>query len=49
MIYYILYHIYLVYDIMHAYIYVHHRTLRGLQNDQLPTLQPGTRSRISAR
>ena len=37
----------------HAPIYIdrsfYHRTLRGLQNDELPTLEPGTRYRISAR
>ena len=32
-----------------VYIYFYHRTLRGLQNDELPTLEPGTKSRISAR
>ena len=32
------------------YIYVlYHRTLSALQNDELPTLEPGTSSRISAR
>ena len=32
-----------------VYIYFYHRALRGLHNDKLPTLEPGTRSRISAR
>ena len=32
-----------------VYIYFYHRTLSALQNDELPTLEPGTRSRISAR
>ena len=30
-------------------IYFYHRTLRALPHDCLPTLEPGTRSRISAR
>ena len=33
----------------YIYIYFYHRTLRGLQNDELPTLEPGTRSRVSVR
>ena len=34
-----------VYPYIHICIKYYHRTLRGLQNDELPTLQPGTRSR----
>ena len=30
-------------------VYFYHRTLRGLPHDELPTLEPGTRFRISAR
>ena len=30
-------------------IYIYHRTQRELLHDELPTLEPGTRSRISAR
>ena len=32
-----------------TYIYFYHRTLSALPHDCLPTLEPGTRSRISAR
>ena len=31
------------------YIYFYHRTLSALPHDCLPTLQPGTRSRVCAR
>ena len=32
-----------------VYIHSYHRTLRGFPHDELPTLEPGTRSRISAK
>ena len=34
---------------LYVYIYFYHRTLSALPHDCLPTLEPGTRSRISAR
>ena len=33
----------------YLYIYFYHRTLSALPHDCLPTLEPGTRSRVSAR
>ena len=38
-----------IYIYIYIYRYFYHRTLRGLQNDELPTLEPGTRSRVSVR
>ena len=37
------------FPLIHMYIYFHHRTLSALPHDCLPTLEPGTRSRISTR
>ena len=37
------------FPLIHMYIYFHHRTLSALPHDCLPTLEPGTRSRISPR
>ena len=36
-------------SVLRTYIFFYHWTLRGLPHDDLPTLEPCTRSRISAR